>query len=77
MDLPEIRIRFLDLDTDEQASDCKEVVGVDAAERGLSYVLGAHPELLVEVDHTETWFMSEQVRGQPNPTPDSTPSPHP
>ena len=59
--LPEIRFRFLDLDTDEQAAECKEVVGVDSAERDHSYILGAHPELMVEVDHTETWFMSEQV----------------
>ena len=61
MDLPEIRVRFLDLDTDAQASECKEVVGVDSAERELSYVLGGHPEIMVEVDGTETWFMSEQV----------------
>ena len=61
MNLPEIRVRFLDLDTDAQASECKEVVGVDSAERELSYVLGGHPEIMVEVDGTETWFMSEQV----------------
>jgi len=38
-----------------------KVVGVDSADRGVSYILGAHPELMVEIDHTETWFMSEQV----------------
>jgi hypothetical protein len=61
VDLPEIRFRFLDLSTDEQAAECKEVLGVDSAERELSYVLGAHPEIMVEIEHTETWFMSEQV----------------
>ena len=37
------------------------MLGVDSAERELSYVLGAHPEIMVEIEHTETWFMSEQV----------------
>ena len=67
VELPEIRWRFLDLDTDAQDSECKEVVGVDSADRGVSYILGGHPELMVEVDHTETWFMSEQVGEADNP----------